>query len=121
MNELKVIVIPETGDFALDVSHRNLAWTNKKLGEPQLDKHNARYLAPLWLENNDGINRIFQILKPPEEHQDSYEFVLGNSFVLPEPYNDVKQRRVFSYKPLYELGFIEIKSGLLIEIPECVA
>ncbi len=82
MNELKVIFIPETDDFALDVSHRNLAWTNKNLGEPQLDKHNARYLAPLWLENNVGINRIYHILQPPEEHQDSYEFVLGNSFLL---------------------------------------
>ncbi len=120
MNELKVIVIPETDDFALDVSHRNLAWTNKNLGEPQLDKHNARYLAPLWLENNVGINRVYHILNI-EEHDESYEFVLGNSFILPEPYNDINQRRVFSYKPLHELGFVEAKIGLLIEIPEYVA
>ena len=43
-----VLVVPETDDFRLDVSHSDVVWINGALGVPHLKERNARYVAPCW-------------------------------------------------------------------------
>lgn len=113
----KVIIIPETKEFTLHVSHENIAWTNKNLGEPKIEEHNVKYLAPFWLKGNEGITRLYHIIDFSES-ENAYSFQLGNSFILDEPLNELSQRRVFSYRSLYDFGFIEIGKGLLTRVPK---
>lgn len=58
----KVIVVPETEDYALDVSHSDTVWVTKNLGTPRLVEHQVGYLAPLWLKEPVGVTRIYHIL-----------------------------------------------------------
>jgi hypothetical protein len=38
----RVMVVPETEDFEMDVSHGNVVWVTKKLGVPRLEDNDAR-------------------------------------------------------------------------------
>lgn len=109
---IKVIVVPETVEFEHDVSHKNKVWITNELGEPRLEENNARYLAPYWI-NEDGVNRIYHILSlsPGEECS---TITLGNSFVLPEKWSEMNQKRRFGYKSLSEFGFVEVCPGIIV-------
>ena len=80
-NMINVIVVPETEEFQLDVSHRNVVWINKNLGVPRLKDRDARYLAPYWTGQGGGVNRVYHIVDD-RDVGDSTEIELGNSFVL---------------------------------------
>lgn len=110
-----VIVVPETADYFHDVSHHNLVWISKKLGTPQMKRREANYLAPFWIGDNEGVNRLFHVTGV-RDTEDSTEVVLGNSFVLPSNWTDIGQRRRFEYHPLRKFGFVEIRPGLLLHI-----
>jgi len=111
----KVIVVPETEEYVLDVSHENSVWVTKSLGTPRLEEHGADYLAPLWLKEPSGVIRIYHILDVANIGH-ATELKLGNSFVLPQPWNATGQRRRFEYHNLEEFGFAEIKPGLLLHL-----
>lgn len=107
-----VIVVPETEDFQLDVSHRNLIWINKNLGVPRLKEWNAQYLAPFWTGPVGGVKRVYHIVDV-RSAGDSTEIELGNSFVVSSKWKNMGQPRRFEYHSLDEFGFSEIKPGLL--------
>lgn len=117
MKPVNVLIVPETDDFKIHVSHGNIVWVNKNLGKPKLGEWNAKYLAPFWLLDKKGINRIYHILSM-NPTGDAYEFKLGNSFILNIPITEISQKRAFSYKSLREFNFVEINDGLLVSIPE---
>lgn len=110
----KVIVVPETEDYTLDVSHANVVWITKALGNPKLKDHDARYLAPLWLKQPSGVTRIYHILDVLDAAT-STEIRLGNSFTLDQPWDSPGQRRRFEYHNLSTFGFAEICPGLLLK------
>ena len=113
---IKVIVVPETENFKLDVSQGEEIWINANLGVPNLDGHNARYIAPCWItENFCGVNRIYHIT---DTHQDTeaHTIYLGNSFVLPRIWNNMGQSRRFEYHDLSVFGMRELQNGILIPI-----
>ena len=112
MQEISVLVVPETGKFTEDVSHHNVVWINKSLGKPKLKGRNAKYLVPYWLKEPEGANRIYHILDL-EEHEECYGIHLGNSFVLPEQWKGMAQKRRFEYWNLSDFQFVEVCSGLL--------
>lgn len=112
-----VIVVPETEGFEHDVSHRNLVWITTSLGKPKVEEREVNYLAPFWLGENEGVNRIYDI-RDLRDSRGVTEFHLGNSFVLENNWTNLGQRRRFEYHPLSVFRFIEIRPGLLIEIPE---
>jgi len=117
MKESEVIIVPETDKFIQYVLLEGKVWININLGVPGLESHNARYLAPYWLHNNRGADRVFHIIDVKVKH-DATEIKLGNSFILKRRLSGLTQRRVFSYKKLSELGFIEIREGLLLVLPD---
>ena len=108
-----VIVVPETEEYQLDVSHRYVVWINRKLGVPQLEDNEARYLAPFWIGENEGVNRVYHIVDVRDAGE-STEIELGNSFVLPSRWTNIGQKRRFEYHPLADFSFLEIRPGLLI-------
>ena len=108
-----VIVVPETEEYQLDVSHRYVVWINRNLGVPQLEDNEARYLAPFWIWENEGVNRVYHIVDVRDAGE-STEIELGNSFVLPSRWTNIGQKRRFEYHPLAHFGFLEIRPGLLI-------
>ncbi len=110
-----VIVVPETKEFRLDVSHRNLVWVSKKLGIPKLKHRQANYLAPFWIGEDEGVSRLYHIVGA-EDCPETTDLILGNSFVLPTKWTAAGQRRRFEYHPLTSFGFVEIKPGLLLFI-----
>lgn len=109
----KVIIVPETEDFEHDVSHRNIVWITKNLGTPKLDEHDARYLAPLWVGENHGVNRIYHILSIIDSNE-STEINLGNSFVLKTPWQNAGQHRRFEYHDLADFEFVEVCPGIIV-------
>lgn len=113
MQEIRVLVVPETDEFIGDVSHHNSVWINKNLGKPDLEGRKAKYLAPYWIKEPEGANRIYQILGEIKEHEDCYEIKLGNSFLLPNKWQRIAQKRRFEYRNLSEFNFVEICPGLL--------
>jgi hypothetical protein len=112
MQSISVLVVPETEEFTVDVSHNNVVWINKKLGEPNLKGRNAKYLMPYWLKEPEGANRIYHIFEM-KEHDNCYGIYLGNSFVLSETWGSIGQKRRFEYWDLSEFDFVEICPGLL--------
>ena len=116
--DINVVVVPETADYKLHVSHENIVWINKKLGIPDLINNNAHYLAPFWLQAPRGVMRIYHI--QPElmdtSEKDASTIKLGNSFVLDSPWTKIGQPLRFEYHSLAEFGFEEIKPGLLSKI-----
>ena len=107
-----VIVVPETDGFRLDVSHADTVWINIALGVPQLTARQAVYLAPCWLGSRRGVWRVYHILSATPGPTNT-EIQLGNSFVLPVPWDRMGQHRRFEYHPLASLGLEEISPGLL--------
>ena len=116
MSEPNVIIVPEKDQFTDSVTRKGVVWINLDLGKPKLDKRDARYVVPFWLDMNLG-NRIYHI-QSWETSNNTTDLELGNSFVLPRPLQDLDQRRAYSYKKLSDLGMHEISSGLLIPFPE---
>jgi len=108
-----VIVVPETEEFNIHVSHENIVWITKNLGTPHLEEHDARYLAPFWISEPYGVTRIYHILDV-RDADNTTELTLGNSFVLPQPWTDLGQRRRFEYVDLNRLGFVEAWPGMLV-------
>ncbi len=111
----KVIVVPETDAFTHDVSHRDLVWINSALGVPQLEGHETWYVAPYWLGDDEGVERIYHILSV-DLLDDATELRLGNSFVLDSPWTGLSQHRRFEYHDLIDFGFVEIRPGLLLKV-----
>lgn len=114
-----VLIVPETEDFVTPVSHEGKVWISLKLGEPRLEANDARYVAPYWLKDDSGANRIYHILDSRVDGN-ATEIALGNSFVLSKRLTGLTQRRVFSYKRLSEFGMVEIRDGLLMEMTPAV-
>ncbi|MCG9648957.1 hypothetical protein L1D24_10290 [Vibrio brasiliensis] len=112
MQSISVLVVPETEEFTKDVSHHDVVWINKSLGKPNLKGRNAKYLVPYWLKEPVGANRIYHILDITE-YDDCYGIKLGNSFILPQQWCGMAQKRRFEYWDLTEFQFVEICPGLL--------
>ncbi|MDD9177067.1 hypothetical protein PVK63_19675 [Aliivibrio sp. S2TY2] len=112
MQKISVLVVPETKEFTEDVSHHDVVWINKSLGKPNLEGRNTKYLVPYWLKDPVGANRIYHILEI-KEHKECYGIYLGNSFLLPERWESIAQKRRFEYWDLADFKFVEICPGLL--------
>lgn len=110
----QVIIVPESDEYQLDVSHNGVVWINKNLGRPQLDTREARYLGPLWLDIG-GVNRLYHIVGV-EEKSGAWELELGNSFVLPDVWQRAGQHRRFEYADLSDFDMVEVREGLLIPV-----
>lgn len=122
MQDIEVLVVPETDDFTHHVSHENIIWTNGNLGRPNIEGHNARYIAPYWLHQAvRGVTRIYHILDEPHANEDdSWEFTIGNSFLLSTPWlglDESGQVRRFQYQKLSHFGLFELSEGLLTPMP----
>lgn len=109
---IQVIVVPETEEFTNHVSHENVVWITKRLGEPNIEGKNARYLAPYWLHGAEGVNRVYHILDVRSE-KEATTFVLGNSFILKKNWTSMGQHRRFEYHSLQSFGYVQICPGLL--------
>jgi len=116
MSETSVVVVPEKEEFIRPVSREGKVWINLDLGEPNLGAHEARYLAPYWLEDDKGAMRVYHILGTSVSENNT-EIELGNSFILPEPLRGESQRRRFYYVTLSKLGMVEVCEGLLVTLP----
>jgi len=80
-----VIVVPETDEYKLHVSHENVVWINSTLGTPKLKQRNVNYLVPFWkTEGFKGVNRIFHIESSEKLSDGTTKITLGNSFVVNE-------------------------------------
>ncbi|MGI4788407.1 MAG: hypothetical protein ACRYFS_06100 [Janthinobacterium lividum] len=110
-----VLIVPETEDFKLHVSHHNIVWVTKKLGVPRLEQQNASYFAPFWIGENEGVNRIYHI-REVRDNPENTEYTLGNSFVLDHTWTDIGQRRRFEYRSLSIFGLREQEPGILVPI-----
>lgn len=108
-----VIIVPETEGFEHSVSHANEVLISKKLGTPKLKSHDAKYLAPFWIKENEGVNRIYHIVKVTETNSCTV-IHLGNSFVTLKEWTDIGQRRKFEYKKLSDFGFVEVCPGVIV-------
>jgi hypothetical protein len=111
-NDISVIVVPELEEFKYDAFNGEVIHIHATLGEPKLKEHNAKYVAPYWLDV-DRVERIYEII---EMHLtgDSYQIYLGNSYVLKETWDEIKQRRKFEYHSLESFGFKEVINGFLV-------
>jgi hypothetical protein len=118
MKQVQVIVVPETSDYQLEVSHDNSVYINsEKLGNPKLEAWDARYLAPYWLKEG-GANRVYHITNVTKNEDGLTTITLGNSFVLDKVWIGMCSPRRFEYHPLDAFGFAEIEPGLLKRIPK---
>ena len=106
-----VIVVPETPDFQLPVSHDRIVWINIACGVPKLRERQAEYLAPYWIHEG-GARCIYHILGYTVNSENT-EIRLGNSFVLPELWNHIGNPRKFEYQPLNAFGMEESCEGIL--------
>lgn len=110
----QVIVVPETDEFTHPVSHESEVWINAKLGTPNLEGRDVKYLAPYWItEKFRGVNRVYHILTVSKDVNGTTIIQLGNSFVTNKTWDHMGQVRKFEYHDLNEFGFIEIAEGLL--------
>ncbi|MCX6352821.1 MAG: hypothetical protein NTX03_13330 [Bacteroidetes bacterium] len=114
---INVIVVPETEEYKISVSHQSIVWISKNLGIPDLEGKNALYLAPYWLnEEPKGVLRLFHILSINTNSSEASEIYLGNSFITPSIWNNMGQPRRFEYHNLESFGLMELRPGLLIPI-----
>ncbi|MGH0028478.1 MAG: hypothetical protein ACQGVC_01700 [Myxococcota bacterium] len=111
-----VIVVPEIEGFHEDVSHRGVVWVNKNLGVPKLEDRDVSYLAPYWIGDAEGVNRVFHILEV-RDTEPATEIQLGNSFVVAPVWTNMGQHRRFEYHSLWSFGFVEVAPGLLLAVP----
>ena len=114
-----VLVVPEKEIYFEELYHDNFIWINADHGQPQLEKRQARYCAPFFLEGSKlGVHRIFHIKDCKlTDSETVYRLELGNSFYV--KYNsDFKmgQKVRFEYHTLASFGFAEIKPGLLLDL-----
>jgi hypothetical protein len=107
-----VIVVPETDGYRLDVSHTDTVWINIDLGVPQLAARQTHYLAPCWVGSRRGVWRVYHIIGTTGLPTCT-EIQLGNSFVLPKPWDGMGQHRRFEYHDLAALGLEEVTPGIL--------
>ena len=107
-----IIVVPETSDYQLDVSHESVVYINAKLGTPKLDEWDAQYLAPYWIKEG-GANRVYHITDVTKDADGLTTITLGNSFVTDKVWSGMGNARRFEYHPLEAFGFTEIEPGLL--------
>lgn len=107
------IIVPETEQYRLPVSHEDRIWITKQLGVPQLEQNNATYAAPFWITATTGVLRVYHVIAINDRHEDT-ELVLGNAFVLPTPWVGLRQHRRFEYHSLRSLGFVEAWPGVLV-------
>ena len=114
MNDITVIVVPETDEFRNDLFHDEQIYINDALGEPNLSYHNTKYIAPFLL-TEQRVLRVYEILEmrhvPP-----SYEIYLGNSFLIHGGWNAMGQHRKFEYHTLDKFGFREAQPGFLLPL-----
>ena len=108
---INVMVVPETDDFREDLFHGEVIYINEKLGEPNLEGRNVRYIAP-FLMKEQKVLRLYEILDI-KHISPSYEIYLGNSFLVHEAWDKMNNRRRFEYHPLSEFNYIELKEGFL--------
>lgn len=109
---INVIVVPETEQFKMDVSHENVVWVTRNLGIPDLEGRNAKYFAPYWITDKfRGVNRVFHI-EDFFTYEKVSEIYLGNSFIIPL-WNKMGQYRRFEYHSLDSFGLKEIQPGIL--------
>ena len=112
MEKIHVIIVPEKDEYAEDLFYYDTVYINPALGKPRLKERNAKYLAPLLLSNEEhSVTRIFHIL---EFDKVKSIIIVGNSFVLDKPWNQIGQNRRFEYVPLEDFGFVEINNGILM-------
>lgn len=113
MKKIKVIVVPEDDYFAKRAAYQEEIYINKKLGNPLLKKHNAKYAAPYWLNKDKrGVRRVYHIIDVFDDGQ-STVLKLGNSFLLDEAWDNMGNVRKFEYHSLEKFNFVEVKDGLL--------
>ena len=113
----QVIVVPETDEYKLHVSHENVVWINSRLGIPNLNGRNVHYLAPYWITAGfRGVNRVYHIANVRQSEDGTTIINLGNSFVIDEPWNNMGQPVRFEYHSLSKFGLEEIEEGLLKRI-----
>jgi hypothetical protein len=118
---ITVIVVPETAEFSMDVSHGDVLYINQNIGVPQLKNHNALYAAPFWLnQQNQGVERVYHIIRHGRHKDGHYEIFLGNSFLLNRelPWNNMGNHRKFEYHALADFGMMELMPGYLIPMNE---
>ena len=110
----QVIVVPETEDFTVPVSHENIVWINKNLGVPRLEERGVSYLAPYWItEDFRGVNRVYHIVSHRQTEDGTTEITLGNSFLIVGAWNQMGNVIRFEYHDLESFGLEEIGQGLL--------
>ena len=113
---ISVIVVPQNReDLKLDILEGDVIYINKKLGEPQLENHNAKYIAPFFLEKGKVV-RIYHIIGKNFETPEAfpYDIYLGNSFLV--DWNKDANHRRFTYHALEEFGLREVEEGFLLPI-----
>jgi len=112
---LTVLVVPQTEEFRIDILQRGLIYINNNLGVPNLEGRVAQYAAPCWLYGDrPGVHRLYHITGSYQDGQ-STVLTLGNSFVLPQTWNNMGQPRRFEYHPLAGFGFVEVQPGFLLK------
>ena len=112
---IQVIVVPETNEFKEDVSHENIVYVSLKLGVPNLDGRDARYVAPCWLHAEEpGVRRIYHILSTFNDGQNTI-LRLGNSFLLEKVWNGMGQSRRYEYHALKSFDYVEVQEGYLMK------
>lgn len=115
--EVNVIVVPELQEYLEEFYHDNKVWISAKLGRPQLEENNAKYLAPFWLTDDRGVNRIFEIEKMEKyEEAGLYVITLGNSYKLEKSFLSERKPRRFEYHPLSAFGVEEGQGATLLPI-----
>ena len=113
MSKNRVIVVPEDEFFAKRLALEHIIFINKNLGNPKLK--NVRYAAPYILDkNNRGVHRLYHIIEVTHD-ENSTILKLGNSFLLKETWDKMKQFQKFQYENLDDFNLIEIKKGLLMD------
>jgi len=118
MENIHVIVVPETDEFKPEI-HDGIGskiYINSKLGKPNLQGSNVKYVVPYFLTNKEA-HFIYQILDMfLSQDGNAWCICLGNSYILKKYNIEVSQTRRFEYHPLSTFGFKEILDGFLVPI-----
>ena len=114
---VNVIVVPEKNKYIKEISHDNVIWINSKLGKPNINGRNVKYVAPFWLgSKNKGVNRIYHITSYKTLASGTTEIKLGNSFIVDPVWDKMGSHRKFEYHSLSSFDYVEITAGLLLLI-----
>lgn len=107
-----VVVVPVTEGFQLEVLHDDLITIARDLGIPRVFEREVRYLAPYCLEGRRGAWRLYYIRSAVLGTLNT-EILVGNSFVLNEPWEDIGEQIQVEYHPLSTFGLKERYHGML--------